>query len=98
DGSSGSSSSATRSPRGSVDGSSSNSFQAPTDASGSSIDLGQVATAARPAVVNIATTLSNGEQAAGSGLVLTPKGRILTNNHVNSGATTIEGESGGTAA
>jgi S1-C subfamily serine protease len=94
DGSSGSSSSATRSPRGSVDGSSSNSFQAPTDASGSSIDLGQVATAASPAVVNIATTLSNGEQAAGSGLVLTPKGRILTNNHVISGATDIEVEIG----
>ena len=72
----------------------SNSFQAPTDASGSSIDLGQVATAASPAVVNIATTLSNGEQAAGSGLVLTPKGRILTNNHVISGATDIEVEIG----
>jgi S1-C subfamily serine protease len=94
DGSSGSSSSATRSPRGSADGSGSSSVQVPTDASGDGIDLGQVATAASPAVVNIATTLSNGEQAAGSGLVLTPKGRILTNNHVISGATDIEVEIG----
>jgi S1-C subfamily serine protease len=90
---SGSSSSAPPSPRGSADGSGS-SLQVPADASGNGMDLGQVATAASPAVVNIATTLSNGEQAAGSGLVLTPKGRIVTNNHVISGATDIEVEIG----
>jgi S1-C subfamily serine protease len=88
-----SSSSAALSPHGAADGSGA-SPRLPTNASGDGIDLGQVATAASPAIVNISTTLSNGEQAAGSGLVLTPKGRILTNNHVISGATDIEVEVG----
>ncbi len=94
DGSLGSSSSASPSPGAAGGSSRSNSFSLPTDSSGSDANLGKVATAASPAIVNIASTLSNGEQAAGSGMVLTPKGRILTNNHVISGATDIEVEIG----
>jgi S1-C subfamily serine protease len=41
-----------------------------------------------PAVVDIVSTLSNGE-AAGTGIVLTSSGEVLTNNHVIDGATSI---------
>ena len=41
-----------------------------------------------PAVVDIVSTLSNG-QAAGTGIVLTSSGEVLTNNHVIDGATSI---------
>src|SRR3954451_14485565 len=41
-------------------------------------------------VVVIETDLSSqGNQAAGTGMVLTPSGEVLTNNHVIAGATTI---------
>jgi len=43
-----------------------------------------------PAIVNIATTLSGGQEAAGTGMVLTASGEVLTNNHVINGATKIE--------
>jgi len=58
------------------------------------IDLEAIAEEVSPAVVNIATTLSSGEQAAGSGMVLTSSGEVLTNSHVISGATKIEVEVG----
>jgi S1-C subfamily serine protease len=48
-----------------------------------------VADAVSAAVVNVNTTLSNGGQAAGTGMVLTPDGVVLTNNHVIDGATEI---------
>jgi S1-C subfamily serine protease len=41
-----------------------------------------------PAVVDIVSTLNNG-QAAGTGIVLTSSGEVLTNNHVIDGATSI---------
>jgi S1-C subfamily serine protease len=41
-----------------------------------------------PAVVDIVSTL-NGGQAAGTGIVLTSSGEVLTNNHVIDGATSI---------
>jgi S1-C subfamily serine protease len=41
-----------------------------------------------PAVVDIVSTLSDGE-AAGTGMVLTSSGEVLTNNHVIDGATSI---------
>lgn len=52
--------------------------------------LNGVAASAANALVDIDTTLSyqNGE-AAGTGIVLTPDGFVLTNNHVISGATSI---------
>ena len=45
-----------------------------------------------PAVVNIYTTISNGSsqgEAAGTGMVITASGEVLTNNHVIDGARTI---------
>ncbi|WP_433472907.1 S1C family serine protease [Spirillospora sp. CA-142024] len=46
----------------------------------------------RPGVVNIETEQTlNGTRAAGTGILLTPSGLVLTNNHVIQGATTIKG-------
>lgn len=56
-------------------------------------DQGQSSTgslsAAEAAVVDINTTLAGGGQAAGTGMVLTAGGEVLTNNHVVDGATRI---------
>jgi len=50
----------------------------------------EVASKVDPALVDINTTLGYAqEEAAGTGLVLTSNGEILTNNHVIEGATTI---------
>lgn len=62
--------------------------------SGDRIDVDSIAGDVSPAIVNIATTLSGGGQAAGSGMVLTSNGEVLTNNHVISGATKIQVEVG----
>ena len=58
--------------------------------SGSTGPLSAAASAAANGLVDIDTTLTyqNG-QAAGTGIVLTPDGYVLTNNHVISGATSI---------
>jgi S1-C subfamily serine protease len=49
-----------------------------------------VASKVDPGLVDIDTTLSyQGEEAAGTGMVLTSSGEILTNNHVIDGATSI---------
>jgi S1-C subfamily serine protease len=52
-------------------------------------DVRRVADAVSPAVVNILVQLANDTQAAGSGLVLTSTGHVLTNNHVINGAKDI---------
>lgn len=54
----------------------------------SSGDTNSVASAVSPAIVNINTTLGNG-QAAGTGMLISPTGEILTNNHVVSGSLSI---------
>ena len=55
-----------------------------------SSNLSAVVAAASDALVDINTTLSyQNDQAAGTGIVLTPNGYVLTNNHVISGATSI---------
>lgn len=56
------------------------------------IDAATVSAKVDPAVVNINTTLDpleGGGRAAGTGMILTPNGEILTNNHVVQGADTI---------
>jgi len=60
-----------------------------TPGTGSS-DASAAAIAAKvsPAVVDVNTTLASG-QAAGSGMLISPAGEILTNNHVVSGSTSI---------
>ncbi len=52
------------------------------------LTLAQIETAVDPALVDITSTLGNGT-AAGTGMVVTSTGEILTNNHVVSGATSI---------
>jgi S1-C subfamily serine protease len=70
-------------------------FDSPSGSqSGSNVDVDSIAQRVNPAIVNIATTLSGGQQAAGSGMVLTSSGEVLTNNHVINGATKIEVEIG----
>jgi S1-C subfamily serine protease len=55
-----------------------------------SLNVAGVVAAVSPALVDINTTLDYGSsQAAGTGIVLTSDGYILTNNHVISGSTTI---------
>ena len=48
-----------------------------------------------PAIVDITSTLSlDGATAAGTGMVVTPSGEVLTNNHVIEGATSITAKFG----
>jgi S1-C subfamily serine protease len=78
-------------------GSDSSSGSSSGNASGSasgSIDVDGIAESSSPAVVNIQTTLEDGNQAAGSGMVITDDGIVLTNNHVIEGAAKIRAEIG----
>jgi S1-C subfamily serine protease len=60
-----------------------------TSASGST-DVSSIADEVDPGLVDIDTTLSyEGEEAAGTGIVLTSSGEVLTNNHVIDGETSI---------
>lgn len=59
---------------------------------GGSIDAAKVSAEVIPAVVDITTQVVSGAgvaQAAGTGMILTPSGDILTNNHVVEGAVSI---------
>lgn len=57
---------------------------------GSSSTATQATSAQQVGVVDINTTLGfEGGAAAGTGMILTPNGEVLTNNHVIKGATTI---------
>ncbi len=68
---------------GSTPGNSSTGAGAPSDISG-------ITAKVNPALVDINTNLSyENQQAAGTGMVLTSNGEILTNNHVIDGATSI---------
>ena len=64
-----------------------------TTTSTGSIDAQAVARKVEPAVVDIntvITSLGQTAEAAGTGMVLTSSGEVLTNNHVVQGATTIK--------
>ena len=61
-----------------------------TTGAGAPADVSAVAAKISPDLVDINTNLSyESEQAAGTGIVLTSNGEILTNNHVIDGATSI---------
>jgi S1-C subfamily serine protease len=71
-------------------GSSSTGSGASSGSTGASAAATAVANKVDPGLVDIDTTLSyEGEEAAGTGMVLTSSGEILTNNHVIDGATSI---------
>ena len=90
---SGSSSSSTgsgSSSSGSGSSSSGSSSSGSSSSGSSSTDVSAIAAKVDPGLVDIDTTLGyDGEEAAGTGIVLPSNGEILTNNHVIDGATTI---------
>jgi S1-C subfamily serine protease len=59
------------------------------------LDPASIAGKVDPAVVDITSSLTGGT-AAGTGMVITPGGQVLTNNHVIQGATYITAQIGGT--
>jgi S1-C subfamily serine protease len=62
----------------------------PSEASGAPSNSAAIAAKVTPGLVDINTNLSyEGASAAGTGMVLTSNGEILTNNHVIDGATSI---------
>src|SRR5262249_51196511 len=62
----------------------------PSGPSGGTADAGGIAAAIDPSVVDIVTTLGAQQaSAAGTGIVLSASGEVLTNNHVINGATSI---------
>ena len=62
-----------------------------TAASRTPLSASQIASRVDPALVDIVTTLGyQGGSAAGTGIVLTSDGEVLTNNHVIRGATSIK--------
>jgi S1-C subfamily serine protease len=69
-------------------------FGSASSTTSTDVNVRKIATSVSPAIVNIASTLSNGDQTAGSGVVLTESGEVLTNNHVINGATHIVVEVG----
>ena len=63
--------------------------------SSGSINASAIASSVTPAIVNINTTLAQG-RAAGTGIVISSSGAVLTNNHVIADATSIKVDIGGT--
>ena len=61
---------------------------APLPVDQAALDTNAIVALVDPAVVDITVALDDGE-AAGTGMVLTPSGLVLTNNHVIDGATKI---------
>ncbi len=59
------------------------------------LDVNAIAAKVNPALVNINTTLAQG-RAAGTGMLISSTGEILTNNHVIAEATSIKVTPGGT--
>jgi S1-C subfamily serine protease len=71
-------------------GSSSGSGASGATGAGGPSDVSSIAQGVNPGLVDINTSLSyQSAQAAGTGMVLTSSGEVLTNNHVISGATSI---------
>ena len=65
---------------------------AATDATAATaLTTSQIAAKVDPGLVDVVTTIGyQGGKAAGTGMVLTPTGEVLTNNHVIDGATSIK--------
>jgi S1-C subfamily serine protease len=77
-------------PGGNASGPTVNPFGGSSGGSGAPQDTSSIVAKVSPALVDINTSLTfQHGQAAGTGIVLTPDGVVLTNNHVISGATSI---------
>ena len=63
----------------------------PTPNSTGTIDADAITAEVNPSIVNITTTAGGG-QGAGTGMIITSSGDVLTNNHVINGATSISVE------
>ena len=74
--------------------SSSGSSSSGTNGQQSSIDLNAITSKVSPAIVNITSSLENG-RAAGTGIVVSSSGLVLTNNHVIADSTNLQVEIGG---
>lgn len=61
--------------------------RAPASGSRSTVDVQSIADAVDDVVVNITTSVEGGGQAAGTGMVISASGLVLTNNHVIAGTT-----------
>jgi S1-C subfamily serine protease len=61
----------------------------PQTGSAPDIDVNAVAAKVQPGMVDVYTQLSSGLSGAGTGVILTPQGEVLTNNHVIDGSTSI---------
>jgi S1-C subfamily serine protease len=61
----------------------------PSQGSAPDIDVNAVAAKVQPGMVDVYTQLSSGLSGAGTGIILTPEGEVLTNNHVIDGSTSI---------
>jgi S1-C subfamily serine protease len=63
-------------------------------ANGRRVSVASIATEVEPSIVDVNTEIGNGEQilgtAAGTGMIISASGRVLTNNHVVEGAVSIE--------
>ena len=64
-------------------------FRPAPSGSAPDIDVNAVAAKVQPGVVDIYTQLTSGVSGAGTGVILTPDGEVLTNNHVIEGSTGI---------
>ena len=70
-------------------GGSSGSGGSNSSAAGGPSDVSSIASKVDPALVDVNMTEADGSSAAATGIVLTPGGLVLTNNHVVDGATAI---------
>jgi S1-C subfamily serine protease len=75
--------------------SSSSSSSSGSASSGGPLSSTDIAARIDPAVVDITTTLGSQGSAAGTGMVITSSGEVLTNNHVVQGATSIKAQIAG---
>ena len=63
-------------------------IQATRPSTGAALDAAAIAAKVNPAVVDINTVVGSG-RAAGTGMIITSSGEVLTNNHVVDGSTSI---------
>jgi S1-C subfamily serine protease len=64
-------------------------FTPPAGTAIAGADAASIAAKVEPGVVDIYTQLGSGQSGAGTGVIVTPGGEVLTNNHVIAGATRI---------